>query len=402
MGILAPELIEMFKWSNTDYTKIMFAFEVAYAIGLASFGKVLDGLGTRKGFILAVLIWSIAATGHAFVATIAGFMFMRFLLGLGEAGVFPAAVKTTAEWFPRKERALVAGVFNSGSNIGSIVAPILVPWLLLKFGWQWAFIITGSIGFIWLLLWLLLYHTPSESPYLSKKELAYIESDPPEVVHKIPWLTLLRLRQTWAFIVAKFMTDAAWRWYFYLLPLFFHQNFNLSIMDFGPPIITIYVMADLGSIAGGGLSSFFLKMGWSVNKSRKMALLICSLCVVPVAFATVVPNIWIAVVLVGLAAAAHQGFSSNIFTTVSDMFPKSAVGSVVGLGGTAGALGAMLLLAITGMLFAGVDKGADNTYVYTILFVIAGLCYLVSFGLFHLLVPKLKPVTSEEINPKYI
>lgn len=397
-GILSPELQKIFEWSNSDYTNIVFWFEVAYAIGLAGFGRFLDWVGTRKGFALSITGWSISAALHAFMSTITGFSFMRFMLGLTEAGVFPAAVKTAAEWFPRKERALVAGIINAGSNVGAIVAPLLVPWLFLAYGWQWAFIITGGIGFVWIIFWLMLYRVPSAHPRLSPVELAYIQSDPPEPVRRrIPWLTLLRLRQTWAFILAKFLTDAVWRWYLYLLPLFFNQNFKLDIKNFGLPFVTIYVMADVGSIGGGWLSSWLLGRGWSVNAARKTAMLVCALCVLPVMFSAVVPNMWVAVVFVGLAASAHQGFSSNLFTTVSDMFPKEAVGSVVGIGGTAGALGAMLLLTITARLFAGAAGQADNTSVYTTLFVIAGFAYLISLAAVHALSPKLKPVAPEDL-----
>ena len=399
LGILSPELIKEFGWKETDYMDILFCFEVAYLIGLASVGRLLDWIGTRKGFLLSITTWSIAAVGHAFMSTVAGFGFMRFMLGLGEAGVFPAAVKATAEWFPRKERAFVAGIFNCGSNVGAILAPLVVPLLWLHFGWQCAFIVTGAAGFVWVIFWLVFYKIPSQSKHLSREELAYIESDPPEpVTKKIPWLTLLKLRQTWAFIAAKFMSDAAWRWFFYLLPLFFNQNFKLSITQFGVHFVIIYVTADLGSIAGGYLSSFLLKRGWTINAARKTAMLVCALCVVPVSYAGFASNEWVAVGLVALAAAAVQGFSSNIFTTVSDMFPKHAVASVVGLGGTAGALGAINLVALTRYLFQHVASGSDNSSVYRTLFIIAGGCYLVSLLLFHVLSPKLKPVTPEDIR----
>lgn len=398
-GIMAPELQKIFHWTNADYASIVFWFEVAYAIGLTGFGRFLDWIGTRRGFGLALTGWSVAAMLHAFMSTIAGFSFARFLLGITEAGVFPSAIKTAAEWFPRKERAFVTGIFNAGSNVGAVIAPLLVPWLFLTFGWQWAFIVTGGIGFIWLIFWLWLYHPPGSHPRLSEEERAYILSDPPELMkEKIPWLTLLRLRQTWAFIVAKFMTDAVWRWYLYLLPLFFSQNFKLDIKNFGLPFITIYIMADVGSIGGGWLSSWLIGRGWSVNASRKLAMLVCALFVLPVMFSAVVPNMWVAVIFVGLAASAHQGFSSNLFTTVSDMFPKEAVGSVVGIGGTAGALGAMLLLSITAGLFANSTSSAGNTAVYTTLFVIAGLAYLVSLLVMHILSPKMRPVAPEDIK----
>lgn len=394
-SILSPELQKLFNWTNSDYTNIAFWFEVAYAIGLTGVGRLLDWIGTRKGFAFSLTGWSLAAMAHAAVSTVAGFSAVRFLLGLTEAGVFPAAVKTAAEWFPRKERALVAGIATAGSNVGAVVAPLLVPWLFITYGWQWAFIVTGAIGLLWLVAWLAVYQPPEAHPRLSTEELAYIRSDPPEpVAPKIPWVQLLHYRQTWAFVVAKFFTDSVWRWYLYLLPLFFSQQFGLDIKDFGLPFITIYLLADVGSIGGGWLSSALLNRGWSTNKARKTAMFICALCVVPVMFSTVVSNMWIAVLLVGLAAAAHQGFSANIFTTVSDMFPKNAVASVVGLGGTAGALGAMLMLQITGVLFDGVASGGDNTRVYTILFAIAGSAYLVAFGLMHLLAPRLAVVES--------
>ncbi|HEX2861818.1 MAG TPA: MFS transporter, partial [Lacunisphaera sp.] len=257
-GILAPELQKVFHWSNADYTGIVFWFEVAYAIGLTCFGRVLDWVGTRRGFAAALGGWSVAAALHAMMSSIAGFSGARFLLGLTEAGVFPAATKTAAEWFPRRERALVMGIVNAGSNVGAVIAPLLVPWLFLSYGWQWTFIVTGSIGLLWLIPWLLLYRSPVGHPRVSAEELAHIQSDPPEPVAKIPWLKLLQLRQTWAFIVAKFFTDAVWRWYLYLLPLFFSQNFKLDIKNFGLPFITIYLMADLGSIGGGWLSSCLL------------------------------------------------------------------------------------------------------------------------------------------------
>jgi ACS family hexuronate transporter-like MFS transporter len=398
-GILAPELQKVFHWSNADYTNIAFWFEVAYAIGLAGFGRVLDWIGTRRGFAFSLCGWSLAAAAHALMSTIGGFSAARFLLGLTEAGVFPSAVKTAAEWFPQKERALVTGIFNAGSNVGAVVAPLLVPWLFLTYGWQWAFIITGGIGFVWLAFWLTFYHPPASHPRVSAEELAYIQSDPPETVsERIPWLTLLRLRQTWAFIVAKFLTDAVWRWYLYLLPLFFSQNFKLDIKNFGLPFITIYLMADVGSIGGGWLSSWLLGRGWTVNAARKLAMLVCALCVLPVMFAAVVPNMWVAVFFVGLAASAHQGFSSNLFTTASDMFPKQAVGSVVGLGGTAGALGAMLLLTLTARLFGNSAAATGDKAVYTTLFVIAGSAYLLSLAAMHALSPKLQPVVTADLG----
>jgi len=398
LGLVFPILRNDFGWNESDYANILFCFEIAYAIGLVCFGRILDWVGTRKGFTSAVVVWSLAAIGQAFMTTVAGFGSMMFMLGLGESGVFPAAVKTTAEWFPKAERALVAGIFNAGSNVGAITAPILVPWLCGKYGWPWAFIVVGSFGFLWVFLWLLFYQIPAKSKHLKPAELAHIEKDPPQLItQKIPWIKLLGLRQTWAFIVAKFMTDAVWRWYFYFMPLFLVDIYGMNIKEFAWPLVVIYVVADMGSVTGGGLSSWFLRQGWSTNAARKTAMLICSIAVVPVAFSTTFHNQWLAVALVAMAAAAHQGFSSNIFTTVSDMFPKSAVASVVGLGGTAGCVGAMLLLYITKTLFEHLSPNADKLPVYTVLFVIAGATYLISLLFVQLISPKLKPVTQDQL-----
>lgn len=396
-GILAPELKKLFGWSNADYADIAFWFEVAYAIGLAGAGRFLDWIGTRVGFAVSLAGWSVAAALHAVAGSVAGFSGARFLLGLFEAGGFPAAVKATAEWFPKKERALVAGFFTAGANVGAIITPIAVPWLLIHYGWQWVFISTGMMGTVWLAFWLWWYRLPEVHPRVSPSELAIIRSDPPEPAgSRIPWLRLFAFRQTWAFIVPKFFTDAVWRWYLYLLPLFFNQTFNLDLRNFGPPFLLIYSMADLGSIGGGWLSSRLIARGWTVNAARKSVMLLCSLCVLPVMFSTQVSNLWVAVFFVGLAAAAHQGFSCNIFTTVSDVFPKSAIASVVGIGGTAGALGAMLLLALTSRIFQAHASPGQPAGGFTVLFIIAGLAYLMAMFWLHLLSPRLAPVLWPE------
>lgn len=384
-GILAPELKKVFGWTDANYTDIVFYFELAYAIGLLTAGRLLDWIGTRVGFAVAMVFWSIASMLHAGMASIAGFSLARFLLGLGESGNFPACIKTVAEWFPKKERAFATGLFNAGSNVGAVVAPLAVPWIFAQWGWQWAFIITGAIGFVWLGFWLKLFFPPEQHPHVTAAELAHIHSEPEEKLEKIGWGKLLPHRQTWAFVTAKFMTDSIWRWYLYLLPLFFNQNFKLDIKSFGPPFLLIYTLADLGSIGGGWLSSRLIARGWTVNAARKTTMLLCALCVVPVVFVTQVSDMWTAVWLVGLAAAAHQGWSANLFTTASDMFPKQAVGSMVGMGGMAGALGAMLILKITGYVL---EQTGGN---YTILFVIAGSAYLTALLILHLLAPKLEP-----------
>ena len=390
---LGPELMkpEHFGWTAKQLTDIVFWFEVAYAIGLLCAGRFLDWIGTRLGYAISLTFWSFASIIHAFMSTVTGFSVARFLLGIGESGNFPAAIKTVAEWFPKKERALATGIFNAGSNVGAIIAPLAVPWLYINWGWQWAFIMTGAIGLVWLVFWFAFYHLPREHPKISREELAYIESDPPEPTVKIPWLSLLPHRQTWAFVIAKFATDSIWRWYLYLLPLFFVQVFKLDIKNFGPPFVVIYVLADVGSIGGGWLSSRLIKSGHSINFGRKVALLVCALCVVPVALVTQLSSMWVAVFLVGLAAAAHQGWSANLFTTASDMFPKQAVGSVVGLGGMAGAVGAMLILWLTGWILGDNPNAAS----FAPLFIIAGSAYVVSLLVIHVLVPRLEPARVE-------
>jgi ACS family hexuronate transporter-like MFS transporter len=382
-GILAPEMKKVFGWTEANYTDIVFWFEVAYAIGLLGVGRALDWIGTRIGFALGMIVWSGACMLHATMASILGFSFARFLLGLGESSNFPACIKTVAEWFPKKERALATGVFNAGSNVGAIAAPLAVPWIYLTWGWQWAFIATGGIGSIWLIFWLRTYRRPEEHPRLAQGELDYIRSDAGAVeTESVSWKQLLRHRQTWAFVAAKFLTDSVWRWYLYLLPLFFSSQFKLDIKGFGRPFVLIYCLADLGSIAGGWLSSHLISRGWSINGARKTTMLGCALCVVPVVLVTQMENMWAAVWLVGLAAAAHQGWSANLFTTASDMFPKRAVGSIVGIGGMGGALGAMGILKLTGMILTATGN-------YTTLFIIAGSAYLVALAAMHLLVPRL-------------
>lgn len=322
--------------------------------------------------------------GHALVATVTGFSIARFALGLGEAGNFPACIKTVAEWFPKKERALATGIFNAGTNVGVLVAAVSVPFLTLRFGWRWTFIVTGLTGFVWIALWLAMYRRPEEHPRLSARELDYIRSDAPTSEAHIPWRRLLPYRQTWAFAIGKFMTDPIWWIYLFWLPDFLKKSYGIDLKNVGLPLIIVYLIADIGSVTGGWISSTMIKRGVSVNRARKTAMLICALAVVPVVFAAKASNVWIAVLLVGLAAAAHQGWSANIFTTTSDMFPRQAVGSVVGIGGMAGAIGGMLISKVVGYIlqFSGS---------YVPIFIIAGSTYLIALLVIHLLVPKLEP-----------
>jgi MFS transporter, ACS family, hexuronate transporter len=418
VAILKPSVLQpQFGWSERDYAAIVFTFQLAYAIGLLIAGRVMDRLGTRLGYAIAIVLWSVAAIAHAAgnwfpwlrIPTLnldyetglsvvllggaaAGFALARFALGLGEAGNFPAAIKTIAEWFPRRERALATGIFNSGTNVGAIVTPLVVPWIALAWGWQWAFILTGLTGFLWLFWWLAAYRQPEEQPRVSAAELAYIRSDPPESVTPIPWAQLLPHKQTWAFAIGKFMTDPIWWLYLFWIPDFLHRNHGLNLTAIGLPIVVIYLIADVGSIGGGWLSSAFIKRGWSVNAARKTAMLVCALCVVPIVFASRVNSLWGAVLLVGLAAAAHQGWSANIFTLTSDMFPRRAVGSVVGIGGMAGAVGGMLISLVVGAIL-------DTTGSYFLIFLIAGSAYLLALAIIHLLCPRLEGPRLDESRP---
>jgi ACS family hexuronate transporter-like MFS transporter len=403
IGLLKPTLQAQFGWSEIDYADIVFAFQLAYAVGLLGAGRLMDRLGVRTGFALAIVVWSVAAMAHAeaeafggvaavilsiagltYTASVAGFIAARFALGLGEAGNFPAAIKVVAEWFPKRERALATGIFNSGTNVGALVTPLVVPWITITWGWYWAFVATGAIGFFWLVWWWISYRAPEHDAGLSPAELAHIRSDPPEPTVRVPWRTLLRHRETWAFAVGKFMTDPVWWLYLFWIPDFLNRNHGLDLQSVGPPLVMIFLVADAGSIGGGWLSSALMKRGSSVNVARKTAMLTCALAVLPIAAAAGVRDLWLAVAIVSLAAAAHQGWSANLFTLVSDTFPRQAVGSVVGLGGMAGAVGGMLIAKLTGYIL-------DTTGSYVPVFLIAASAYLLALGAIHLLSPKLAP-----------
>jgi ACS family hexuronate transporter-like MFS transporter len=383
LGVLAPDLQREIGWNEIEYGYIVTSFQAAYAIGLLCAGAVIDKLGTRLGYALAIVVWSLAAMSHSLASTALGFGIARFALGLGEAGNFPAAIKTVAEWFPRKERALATGIFNSGSNVGAIVAPLTVPIVAITWGWQMAFVFTGLLSATWLVAWLTFYRPPEQQPKVSAAELAYIRSDPQEPAQKIAWSTLLRHRQTWAFVAAKFITDPFWWFFLFWLPKFLNSEYGLTLTGIGPPLVAIYIMADVGSIGGGWLAARFIRRGWSVNRARKTAMLICALCVVPIVFASHAGNLWLAVGLIGLAAAAHQGWSANLFTLSSDMFPRHAVGSVVGIGGFGGAVGGMLIATFVGFLL-------ESTGSYLPVFLIAGSAYLFALLIVHLLAPRLE------------
>lgn len=382
IGYLEKYLETVIGWNSVQYGYITGAFQAAYALGFVWAGWLTDKLGTRRGFAVAMLLWSFAAMlpGAAFSATTFGVA--MFFLGLGEAANFPACIKTVAEWFPKKERALATGLFNSGANLGSIVVPLVVPFLTLELGWRGAFFGTGSLGFVWLVFWLWLYAKPEMHPRVSQSELLHIESDPVESTQLIPWAQLLPKRQTWAFAVGKFLTDAVWWFYIFWLPRFLQGTFHLNLQQSRSPVVVVYVVSVGGSVAGGWISSFLLKRGATVNFARKTALLLCALAVVPVAFAPYSHSLWLVVGLIGLAAAAHQGWSANLFTLVSDMFPKSAVASVVGIGGMTGAIGGFILQIATGYIVRG-----NNSYLP--LFILASTTYLFALLLIQVLVPRL-------------
>jgi MFS transporter, ACS family, hexuronate transporter len=389
IGILAKDLQNIIGWSEIDYGNVVAAFNAAYALGLLVSGRLIDRFGTRIGYTVAIIIWSLAGMATSLARSAFSFGVARAALGLGEASNFPAAIKTVAEWFPKKERALATGIFNSGTNVGAIVAPLTVPWIAIHFGWQWAFVLTGAIGFLWLLFWIPKYRKPEEHPRLSAQELSYIQSDPPDPpAARIPWIQLIPHRQTCAFAIGKYLTDPIWWFYLYWVPNFLRQNHGLDLSTIGPPLIAIYLVADVGSIGGGWLSSTLIKRGWTVNSARKTAMLICALLVTPIIFASKVSNLWAAVALIGLAAAAHQGWSANIFTTTSDMFPRRAIGSVVGIGGMAGAMGGATLAVLTGYIL---ERTGGN---YMIIFCIAASAYLLALTVIHLLTPNLEPVKN--------
>jgi ACS family hexuronate transporter-like MFS transporter len=323
---------------------------------------------------------------HALARTVSGFGLARAALGLGESGNFPAAIKTVAEWFPKRERALAIGVFNAGSNVGAIVAPLTVPWIALTWGWRAAFIVTGAIGFVWLIFWLVVYREPGRHARISAEELAHIRSDPPDATERIPWRDLLGHRQTWAFAVGKALTDPIWLFYLFWLPKFLDAKWGVHLATVAMPLIAIYVVADVGSIAGGWFSSTLVSRGWTVNRSRKTAMLVAALLILPTMLAPLAGSLWMAVAIVAVAAAAHQWWSANLFTTVSDMFPKQAVGSVIGIGGFAGAISAMAFQRATGWIL---DVSHGN---YQIVFIVCGLAYVTALSCFHLLVPRMRPV----------
>jgi ACS family hexuronate transporter-like MFS transporter len=397
IGFLKPTLEGQFGWTEEDYSHIVVAFQTAYALGLLAFGAFIDKIGTKVGYIISLVIWSLSACAHALVSSTFGFGAARVALGLGESGNFPAAIKSVAEWFPKRERALATGIFNSGANIGAIAAPIMVPWILGAYGWQMAFIITGAVGFVWLIFWIIFYEVPSKHKKLTKAEFGFIHSDTEESGdgdknEKIKWGRLLAIRQTWAFILGKLLTDPIWWFFLFWLPPYFSSTFHLDLTKPSLPLVIVYTSTTGGSIGGGFLSSWLIKKGWPILKARKTSMFIFAICVVPVMLARYTTNIWQAVALISLAAAAHQAWSATIFTTASDMFPKKAVSSVVGIGGMAGSFGGILFPLLVGYILQTYKTTGHITAGYNIIFTLCGFAYLLAWLTMHLITPRMEKV----------
>lgn len=401
ISLLKSSLSKEFTWNETDYANIVVAFQLCYALGLLGAGRLIDKLGTKIGYGLATALWSVAAIAHAAATSTFGFFVARGALGITEAGNFPAAIKTVAEWFPKKERALATGIFNSGSNIGAILAPLTVPFIVAQWGWKWAFIFTGLTGFIWLILWFVVYEVPGKHKKLSQAEYEYIHSDEDESSSpgnsnsiKLSWAKLLGYKQTWAFAVGKFLTDPVWWFYLFWLPDFLEKQYGLSKIHIALPVALAYTMATIGSIVGGWLPMHFIKKGWTVFRSRKTAMLIYACCVLPVVSAQYLGsiNMWLAVLIIGLAMSAHQAWSANIYTTVSDLFPKTATASVTGIGAMFGALGGILIAKTAGKLFDYYTAAGHIETGYLIMFLVCSVAYVIAWLLMHLLVPEMKRI----------
>lgn len=404
ISLLKSTLTREMSWDDADYANVEITFKIAYAIGLLIAGRIVDRLGTKIGYALATALWSVSAVAHAAATSVFGFGVARAALGVSEAGNFPAAIKTVAEWFPKKERALATGIFNSGANIGAILAPLSVPFIAERMGWQWAFIITGALGFIWLIFWFMYYEVPQKQKKLKQAEYEYIHSDKDEApvvdatvtaAPEVSWTKLLSFRQTWAFALGKLLTDPIWWFYLFWLPDFLESQYGLKGTEVALPVALVYTMSTFGSIGGGWLPLHYIQRGMPVFRARKQSMLIYAFFVIPIIFAQLAGGVsmWLAVIIIGIAASAHQAWSANIFTTVSDMFPKYATASVTGIGGMFGAVGGILLsAAVQKNLFVHYRAIGKIEVAYYIMFAVCGLAYLVAWVVMHFLVPKMKPV----------
>jgi ACS family hexuronate transporter-like MFS transporter len=388
LGVLKPTLMDEFGWTETNYADIVFWFQAAYAVSYLLWGRLVDKIGARWGFGIAFIIWQIAFLAHAGIRSLNTAIFARVALGIGEGGGFPAGIKAVTEWFPKKERAFAVGLFNAGTNIGAIITPLIIPliasvWLgtAEEPNWRMALIIVGALGFLWVPVWFMIYRRPSEHKKVTPAELNWIAQDAPDPAHKIGWLKLLTVKETWAYALGKFLIDPIWWFFLFWLPGFLGAQYDLNLLTFGPPLIAIYLLSDVGSIGGGWLSGQFLKRGMSLGSARKLTMLICALAVTPVAFAGNIDNMWLAVLVIGIATAAHQGFSANLYAMPGDVFPRSAVGSVVGIGGMIGGFGGMAMAKYAGYVL-------DQIGSYTPIFIVAASAYLIALLVIHLLSPR--------------
>jgi ACS family hexuronate transporter-like MFS transporter len=399
ISLLKPQLEKEFNWSESDYANIVIAFQVCYALGLLGAGRLIDKLGTKIGYGVVFLLWNLAAMAHAAVRSTVGFFIVRGSLGLAEAGNFPAAIKTIAEWFPPKERALATGIFNSGANVGAIITPLIVPFVARTWGWKWAFIIAGLIGFVWLIFWFFIYTLPQKSKQTSASELNYIRENETTLLIGITtinlsWSKLLTFKQTWAFATGKFLTDSAWWFYLFWLPDILKNNFSLPQTGTGLMLAVAYTLSTAGSIFGGWLPLWFIRKGKSVSASRSMAMLIYAFCALPVMLAQWIgyAQVWYAVIIIGFVMAAHQAWSANIYTMVSDLFPKTAVASVTGIGGMFGAVGGILISKFAGIIFDHYKSKGNIETGYEIIFIICGIVYLIAWGIIRILLKNARPV----------
>ncbi|MBX3595005.1 MFS transporter [Sphingomonas sp.] len=391
IGVLKPTLMQDLDWSERDFAGVIIWFQIAYAVGYIGFGKFVDMVGARLGYAVAFVIWQVAHIAHGGAYSITQFAMARFGLGIGESGNFPAGIKAVTEWFPAKERAFAIGVFNAGANIGAVVTPLVVPLIVVAWGWRMAFVITGVVSLLWLVAWWTMYRSPREHSKVSAGELAWIEQDPADPVTKLGYGAVLTRRETWAYALGKFFIDPIWWFFLFWLPGYLFKHYDLNLLTFGVPLAVIYLISDIGSVAGGWMSSRMMKAGKSANFARKVTMLICAFAVLPVVFAESIDSVWLAVGVIGLATAGHQAFSANLYALPSDLFPRGAVGSVVGIGGTVGAIGGTLMAFYAGEIL-------DRLGVYWPLFWVAGSAYFLALLVVHLLSPRLAPVRVGDIG----
>jgi ACS family hexuronate transporter-like MFS transporter len=400
LPVLKPDLQVRYGWSETGYANLAIWFQAVYGLSYVAFGRIVDRVGARLGYAIAMALWTIGHIAHIAFTSTRGLLIARIPLAMGEAGAFPAALTATNEWFPARERALAIGIFNAGSNVGAIVTPLIVPFVAVAFGWRMAFVATGLINIVWLVAWLIFYRSPGENKWISRRELAWIGSEPREIPKPVPFRLLLRKRQTWAYAIGRFMIDPVWWTFLFWLPDFFSRQYHLHMTEFGPPLVVIYLCADVGSIGGGALSSRLIGRGYSLGRARKTAMFVAALCAVPIGFAASAPGLWWAVAMIGLACAGHQAFSANLYALPGDLFPRRAAGSVVGIGGLGGALGGMIMAKFAGAILASLGS-------YQPIFIAAAFAYLAALAVIQLLLPRyrsadfgneLVPATSDLSN----